>query len=136
MLCQSWHAIDPASADLISAAAHESSRRLLRDTSVRPLTSGKGSRVIQTLADVERTYMLEALRETNWTIGGRRGAAAPRGLAVNYFHISDAEVRHLPRIAQPAGKSANQLPHLRRRIDLSQAVGSVPNGSYSKMPAV
>jgi hypothetical protein len=36
---------------------------------------------IRTLADAERAHITAALRETNWVVGGRRGAAARLGLA-------------------------------------------------------
>jgi formate hydrogenlyase transcriptional activator len=36
---------------------------------------------IRTLADAQRTHILATLRESNWVIGGRRGAAAKLGLA-------------------------------------------------------
>src|SRR5262249_48294052 len=35
---------------------------------------------VRTLADAERAHILSALRETNWTVGGRNGAAARLGL--------------------------------------------------------
>jgi transcriptional regulator with GAF, ATPase, and Fis domain len=35
---------------------------------------------IRTLADAERAHITKTLRETNWVIGGRRGAAAQLGL--------------------------------------------------------
>jgi formate hydrogenlyase transcriptional activator len=34
----------------------------------------------RTLADAERAHIISALRETNWTVGGRHGAAARLGL--------------------------------------------------------
>ncbi len=36
---------------------------------------------IKTLADAERAHIFKTLRETNWVVGGRRGAAAKLGLA-------------------------------------------------------
>jgi formate hydrogenlyase transcriptional activator len=36
---------------------------------------------VRTLADAERAHITAALRETNWVVGGRRGAAAQLGLA-------------------------------------------------------
>jgi len=33
-----------------------------------------------TLAELERTYITETLRRTNWVVGGQRGAAAQLGL--------------------------------------------------------
>ena len=34
----------------------------------------------RTLADAERAHIISVLRETNWTVGGRNGAAARLGL--------------------------------------------------------
>lgn len=35
---------------------------------------------VQTLSDAERAHILETLKETNWVVGGRNGAAARLGL--------------------------------------------------------
>jgi transcriptional regulator with GAF, ATPase, and Fis domain len=35
---------------------------------------------VRTLADAERAHITATLRETNWVVGGRRGAAAQLGL--------------------------------------------------------
>src|SRR5262249_4731454 len=35
---------------------------------------------VRTLAEAERAHIISALRETNWTVGGRNGAAARLGL--------------------------------------------------------
>jgi formate hydrogenlyase transcriptional activator len=34
----------------------------------------------QTLEEVERAHILQTLRDTNWVIGGRQGAAARLGV--------------------------------------------------------
>src|SRR5580698_6390313 len=39
-----------------------------------------GATAIRTLADAERAHILATLEETNWVIGGKRGAAAQLGL--------------------------------------------------------
>ena len=44
------------------------------------MTEGAGSTVIKTLADAERAHIMATLEETNWVIGGLRGAAAQLGL--------------------------------------------------------
>jgi transcriptional regulator with GAF, ATPase, and Fis domain len=36
--------------------------------------------VVRTLADAERAHIITTLRETNWVVGGRNGAAAILGL--------------------------------------------------------
>ncbi|MBB5062503.1 sigma-54-dependent Fis family transcriptional regulator [Granulicella mallensis] len=52
------------------------------DLSAIDLTTSIGeSAPIRTLADAERAHITAALRETNWVVGGRRGAAAQLGLA-------------------------------------------------------
>jgi len=43
-------------------------------------TQKVGSATIRTLADAERTHIMATLRESNWVIGGRCGAAAQLGL--------------------------------------------------------
>lgn len=48
-------------------------------TQVRALAVAEPVR-IKTLADAERAHITATLRETNWVIGGRRGAAAQLGL--------------------------------------------------------
>jgi formate hydrogenlyase transcriptional activator len=35
---------------------------------------------IRTLAEAERDHIMEALRQVDWVVGGRRGAAARLGL--------------------------------------------------------
>ncbi|MGA8598815.1 MAG: hypothetical protein WB676_29200, partial [Bryobacteraceae bacterium] len=46
------------------------------------LTQGDVESVpVRTLADAQRAHITATLRETNWVIGGRRGAAARLGLA-------------------------------------------------------
>ena len=44
-------------------------------------TQNGGSAPVRTLADAERAHITATLRETNWVVGGRRGAAAQLGLA-------------------------------------------------------
>jgi len=43
-------------------------------TGIGPMPNGR------TLADADRAHIVSALRETNWVVGGRRGAAARLGL--------------------------------------------------------
>ncbi|HYO81477.1 MAG TPA: sigma 54-interacting transcriptional regulator [Bryobacteraceae bacterium] len=45
-----------------------------------PAPVTRDSRPVTTLADAERTHIAATLRETNWVIGGPRGAAAQLGL--------------------------------------------------------
>ena len=44
------------------------------------MTHGAGITANKTLADAERAHIIATLRETNWVIGGRRGAASQLGL--------------------------------------------------------
>ena len=44
-------------------------------------TQNIGSLPIRTLADAERAHIMATLQESNWVVGGRRGAAARLGLA-------------------------------------------------------
>jgi formate hydrogenlyase transcriptional activator len=43
-------------------------------------TQNGGSAPVRTLADAERAHITAALHETNWVVGGRRGAADRLGL--------------------------------------------------------
>ncbi len=45
------------------------------------MTQNVGSAPTRTLEDAERAHITETLRETNWVVGGRGGAAAKLGLA-------------------------------------------------------
>jgi formate hydrogenlyase transcriptional activator len=44
------------------------------------MTHGAGITANKTLADAERAHILATLNETNWVVGGRRGAAMQLGL--------------------------------------------------------
>ena len=44
------------------------------------MTHGAGITANKTLADAERAHILATLNETNWVVGGRRGAATQLGL--------------------------------------------------------
>ncbi len=44
------------------------------------LTRNGQSAPVRTLAEAERAHITSTLRETNWVVGGRRGAAAQLGL--------------------------------------------------------
>jgi len=46
-----------------------------------PVTQNAGSVPSQTLEDAERAHITKVLRETNWVVGGRGGAATRLGLA-------------------------------------------------------
>jgi DNA-binding NtrC family response regulator len=57
---------------------------LTTGTALRPrvaeLRMQAGSSEVHTLADAERAHIVATLRETNWVVGGRSGAAARLGL--------------------------------------------------------
>jgi len=65
----------------------ERSAILTRDAELRApiaeLTNRRTSDggVVRTFADAHRTFIIATLRETNWVVGGRNGAAARLGLA-------------------------------------------------------
>ena len=44
------------------------------------ITRGTGIPGVRTLADADRDHIISTLRETNWVVGGRNGAAARLGL--------------------------------------------------------
>jgi formate hydrogenlyase transcriptional activator len=46
----------------------------------RLLPSAVTAEPVQTLANIERVYILDTLQRTNWVVGGREGAAAKLGL--------------------------------------------------------
>jgi formate hydrogenlyase transcriptional activator len=45
------------------------------------IAPAKSSQTVQTLAEMERVFIADTLRKTNWVVGGREGAAAKLGLA-------------------------------------------------------
>jgi formate hydrogenlyase transcriptional activator len=45
------------------------------------MTQASEQSTVRTLEEAEKAHITEALRETNWVVGGRRGAAARLGLA-------------------------------------------------------
>ncbi|HEY4051273.1 MAG TPA: sigma 54-interacting transcriptional regulator [Acidobacteriaceae bacterium] len=51
-----------------------------RPTELRSLMQGTSPAPPQTLSDAERAHILATLKETNWTVSGRNGAAARLGL--------------------------------------------------------
>src|SRR3984957_1497961 len=48
---------------------------------VTRLSAGEARQQVRTLAEAERVHILEALRQVNWVIAGRNGAASRLGLA-------------------------------------------------------
>jgi formate hydrogenlyase transcriptional activator len=54
---------------------------VLNRPATKHVTQDVGSAPIRTLVDAERAHITAALRETNWVVGGPRGAAAQLGLA-------------------------------------------------------
>jgi formate hydrogenlyase transcriptional activator len=53
---------------------------VLKLPSIALVTQNLGDAEIKTPADAERAHITATLRETNWVVGGRRGAAARLGL--------------------------------------------------------
>jgi len=62
----------------------------------------------RTLAELERVYIAETLRKTNWVVGGRAGAAAKLGLPRTTL-ISNAKARDSPREAGVEGRNQPNL---------------------------
>ncbi len=66
--------------NVIERAVIMTSGRVL-DLSTEDLVTGnEGLTIVRTLADAERAHILTTLRETDWVVGGSRGAAAQLGL--------------------------------------------------------
>src|SRR5260221_4131487 len=64
----------------------------------------------QTLAELERQHILQALQNTNWVLGGRHGAAARLGIKRTALLY---KMRRL-RISRPPSLSFADCPHLAR----------------------
>src|SRR5260370_10460877 len=76
---------------------------------VRTLTGKSG--IVRTLADAERAHITTTLRESNWVVGGRNGAAARLGLprtsliarmrklGISRDAVQSSEVQALPGVA-------------------------------------
>ena len=67
--------------NVIERAVIMTTGSVLNPQTTELMTQDVGSMPIRTLADAERAHITAALRETNWVVGGRRGAAARLGLA-------------------------------------------------------
>ncbi len=53
----------------------------MQQTNMQQTNMQPGAAAVGTLADAERAHIIATLRETNWVVGGRNGAAARLGLA-------------------------------------------------------
>jgi transcriptional regulator of acetoin/glycerol metabolism len=51
-----------------------------RTEELRTLMQSSASAATETLSDAERAHIMRILRDTNWVVGGRNGAAARLGL--------------------------------------------------------
>ena len=87
---------------------------VLQPHTTQPMTQEATTATVKTLADAERAHIITTLRETNWVVGGRRGAAARLGLArttllarMQRLGISGDGIvhpqqrQHLPRATRP-----------------------------------
>jgi formate hydrogenlyase transcriptional activator len=105
---------------------------------LRPLTQSTVSAPSRTLADAERTYILQVLQETDWVVGGRGGAAArlglPRTTLISKMHklgisrgTASASMNH----SQPNDARPNQDA----LIDFGGAPASFPEGDLEAFAA-
>ena len=67
-----------------------------------PVPAAAGPVSVKTLADAERAHIAAALRETNWVIGGPRGAAAALGLPRTTL------IARMQRLGMSSGTSRNR----------------------------
>ena len=67
--------------NVIERAVIRTTGPVLNPPMTEHMTQDVRSAPIRTLADAERAHITAALRETNWVVGGSRGAAAQLGLA-------------------------------------------------------
>ena len=80
---------------------------LTRGTELRaPVAELTNRELPDTLADAERAHIIATLRETNWVVGGRNGAAAK--LALNRTTLM-AKMRKLGISRQAAEQSTGRL---------------------------
>ena len=61
-----------------------------------PRASSAAPSGLRTLEDVERDHILQALRETDWVIGGPEGAARTTGPQEKHLALPHGKARHLP----------------------------------------
>jgi formate hydrogenlyase transcriptional activator len=67
--------------NVVERAVIMTTGRVLNPRTTELMMHDMGSAPIKTLVDAERAHITAALRETNWLVGGPRGAAAQLGLA-------------------------------------------------------
>ena len=61
------------------------------------------SQSVRTLADSERAHIIATLHETNWVVGGARGAAVRLWAAADDAHRENEATRNFERTAGPGG---------------------------------
>ena len=66
--------------NFIERAVIMTTGRVLRANMSDLVTQDAASRPVRTLVDAERAHIMATLRETDWVVGGRRGAASILGL--------------------------------------------------------
>jgi len=92
---------------------------VLNRPTTKHLTQEVGSAPIRTLVDAERAHITAALRETNWVVGGPRGAAAQLGLARTTLI---ARMQRLGIFSETLGQRDRQ-PH-RRLVAVAKRYGN------------
>jgi hypothetical protein len=70
------------------------------------------SNEVRTLADAERAHIVATLRETNWVVGGRSGAAARLGLPRTTLI---ARMQRLGIAKYPSGQ--NEIPSAQQGVE-------------------
>jgi transcriptional regulator with GAF, ATPase, and Fis domain len=80
LACHSWPGNIRELQNVIERAVILTRGTVLELQTTELMTESAGSTVIRTLADAERAHIVATLRETNWVVGGRRGAATLLGL--------------------------------------------------------
>jgi formate hydrogenlyase transcriptional activator len=78
--CHDWPGNIRELQNFIERAVIMTTGAVLRPNMAELLMQEAMSGTVRTLADAERAHITATLRETNWVVGGRRGAAARLGL--------------------------------------------------------
>ena len=79
--CYDWPGNIRELQNVIQRAVIMTTGSVLNPQTIEFMTQDVGSAPIRTLVDAERAHITAMLRETNWVVGGQRGAAAQLGLA-------------------------------------------------------
>ena len=78
--CHDWPGNIRELQNVIERAVIMTTDRVLRPNMADLMMQDAASRPVRTLVEAERAHIMATLRETDWVVGGRRGAAAILGL--------------------------------------------------------